>query len=569
MRSADGGGNWTGINTGLPNTLAACIAINASGDLFVGLMGDAGIHRSTDNGESWESANNGLPPGTVSSVAIDRSDNVFIGIVGLGLFKSTDNGESWEGLDVKGSGDCIGDYIAVSPTGDIYGVCGRKSVFRSTDGSESWTCATDSFTCPPSNTPVYPYRLRFSGAGTVYALVLNPSCQWFSTDDGKTWEMLQTEAIDDQITDLCCKPGGMLNICTSNEGVYRSLDNGASWNQINTGLWNKHVFIMRADGQGDIYTGVSEGGIYRYRESEDVWRQVNDVMPTGARCIFITSRGTALAGTMGNIFRSTDRGVSWRPANEGIGGYATCFAENEEGEIFTGTHLNGVYRSDDDGLSWTSVKESIEDAYLRTITVDPEGNLFAGGWECGVFRSTDNGQTWLKINEGLDDLDVTSLVVSGSGAVFAGTFESGVFRLDDQADAWHPFNNGLADLTIRAMAFLPQHSLCAGTDDGIYVSLDKYNNWHSLHDERPTLCPRSLAVNGEGDLYVAAHCSGSISGGIFRWNIAYKEWEKIDEALPEYRAYVYEIEFDREGYCFAATSIGVYRTVESTHYKHP
>jgi photosystem II stability/assembly factor-like uncharacterized protein len=66
-------------------------------------------------------------------------------------------------------------------------------------------------------------------------------------------------------------------------------------------------------------------------------------------------------------------------------------------ELFAGTDLGGVFRSSDNGTSWTPANVGIPISYgiycFAVILDSGRVNLYAGTG-VGVFHSTDEGTTW-------------------------------------------------------------------------------------------------------------------------------------------------------------------------------
>lgn len=95
---------------------------------------------------------------------------------------------------------------------------------------------------------------------------------------------------------------------------------------------------------------------------------------------YIFAGGDPLGGPVGAL-RSTDKGGTWQPVNNGL---------------TTGNDIN---------------------ALIATVN----GYLFAGSYGDGVFRSSDNGDNWIQVNNGLTALFVLSFATDASGDILAGT----------------------------------------------------------------------------------------------------------------------------------------------------
>lgn len=130
-----------------------------------------------------------------------------------------------------------------------------------------------------------------------------------------------------------------------------------------------------------------------------------------------------LAGSYGNgMFRSTDGGQNWSPANDGLtaSAFRTIAPDpHRPGAILAGTEPGRIYRSEDGGLSWSELSgvlalEGIETWYLpyspragavRNIYA-PSGDtsrLLASVEVGGLLDSRDGGDTWSYIRVLHDD----------------------------------------------------------------------------------------------------------------------------------------------------------------------
>jgi photosystem II stability/assembly factor-like uncharacterized protein len=150
--------------------------------------------------------------------------------------------------------------------------------------------------------------------------------------------------------------------------------------------------------------------------------QVNRILVSGSN-IFA---GTETAG----VFRSTDGGATWRPANSGLAFMKVNDLAAIENSLFAAG--NGISVSTDFGDSWTSVAmTNINVLLLATIGK----KLFAAAQRYGVFRSTDNGRSWTDVNWGLQ-FPPYCMATTGTH-LFAVTY-GGAFRLGETDTSWVP-----------------------------------------------------------------------------------------------------------------------------------
>ena len=131
-RSIDNGDTWVEINNGLTNFDISSIAVDSSGNVFVGTQ--SGVFRSTNNGDNWFAT--GLSAYKIRSFAVNSQGIIYVGTDTGGLFYSDDNGNNWvqTGLSVY--------YLvslAINLNDDIYVGSLNSGVFFSTDAAAEWS----------------------------------------------------------------------------------------------------------------------------------------------------------------------------------------------------------------------------------------------------------------------------------------------------------------------------------------------------------------------------------------------------------------------------------------------
>jgi hypothetical protein len=199
--------------------------------------------------------------------------------------------------------------------------------------------------------------------------------------------------------------------------------------------------------------------------SEDVyWRSARngvthdvETMATSMSNPVILYAGTWTEG----VYRSSDQGASWQPANSGIslpmsiqGGLAVNPVVPTI--VYAGDYYGGgLYRSEDGGDSWSL---SLPGAAVRAIAINPfmPTLVLVGDREDGLYRSTDDGDTWTPITvaAGFTDSHVRALSFAQTtpGIAYAGASDI-VFCSEDAGQTWA--NQGTLPSNIQALAVHP------------------------------------------------------------------------------------------------------------------
>jgi len=122
----------------------------------------------------------------------------------------------------------------------------------------------------------------------------------------------------------------------------------------------------------------------------------------------------------------------------------------------TGTYgkSGSVLRSDDGGLTWTRVLTDVP-ILISTLLIDPQNpdTIYAGTYLGSVYKSTNGGENWsrnLVRGPGM----VYDLVMDWFGAIYAGT-DDGVYHSIDGGDTWTAFGFGLENKTVRSLVVIP------------------------------------------------------------------------------------------------------------------
>ena len=237
-----------------------------------------------------------------------------------------------------------------------------------------------------------------------------------------------------------------------------------------------------------------------------------------------------VAVASGNVWKTVNRGSTWKPIFENYGSFSTgCLTIDPQNPntIWLGTGENqsqrsvswgdGVYKSLDGGKSWKNMglehsehigKILIHPQDPNIVYVAAQGPLWKAGGERGVYKSMDGGGSWrlmLEISEhtGVADLcfdpSNPDIIYASSyqrrrhvGILVAGGEESRIYKSIDGGDSWRKLSKGLpgGELGRIALAVSPQktnvvYALIAGSEtsqSGFYRSEDHGESWTKKND---------------------------------------------------------------------------------------
>jgi photosystem II stability/assembly factor-like uncharacterized protein len=246
------------------------------------------------------------------------------------------------------------------------------------------------------------------------------------------------------------------------------------------------------------------------------------IHPADPNIVYVTD---AWAG----IHKSTDRGQTWQPLNEGITSrtgpsgdavpiFCVTIDPSHPDILWAGTiEANGVYRSEDGGAHWELRINGISDfpsdhiVTFRSFAISPaDSNTVFAAMEVSrpgtdkvygqVYRTTDAGRYWRKVLQAGNLFRRVEINPQDPRIIYAGTgiFDrwgerhEGIFKSTDGGETWTQVNSGLANLTAPYLAMDPVDPkvLYAATggepafggdpDGGVFKTVNGGQSWERL-----------------------------------------------------------------------------------------
>lgn len=300
------------------------------------------------------------------------------------------------------------------------------------------------------------------------------------------------------------------------------------WQQTN-GPYGGNIQCFTKNGS-TLFVGTIGGGVFRSTDSGMSWVLANDgLFNSNILSLTASSTGTIFAGTAGDgVFRSFNNGVSWAPINSGLSySYVYALKLSSTGTLFAGTFGRGIFRSANNGESWSLINSGLSYNYVFALIVSSKGILFAGT-EHGVFRSTNNGLSWNLVNSGLSNAhSVLALTMNSAGILFAGTFGGGVFRSVDNGESWVSVRTGLSNYYVSALTASGTGMLFAGTSGGVFRSSDNGTTWQAFNSGMTSTSVSSLVISG------SILFAGTERDGVFKADISNTPSVSVRTSAPQ------------------------------------
>ena len=483
------------------------------------------------------------------------------GGAGSGLWKSTDEGETWTRLAGEGLPKGVWGRVGVSASGAqpgrVYAVIEADAggVFRSDDGGRTWKRTSESRDLRQRAWYYTHVAADPKNAETVW--VLNVACLR-SRDGGATFQRVGTPHGDNH--DLWIDPDDPLRMIEGNDGgACVSTDGGLSWTTLEnqpTAQFYRVVtddaFPWRVLGSQQDNTTVSipnrtaGAGIARTD-----WHDV-----AGGECGWIAPKpgepAVVYAGEYDGLLTRFDERIEQardvnpypdNPMGHGAEGakyrfqwtFPIIVSPHDPNTVYAGSQV--VHRSRNEGQTWEVISPDLtrhDPAKLASsggpVTQDntsveyfctvfclaesklEKGVLWAGSDDGLVHVSRDDGRTWQKVTPpGCPEwatINTIDVGTHGKGTAYVAAHR---YRLDDFTPyAWVTHDYGrtwksvAGDLPrdggfVRAVREDPVRDglLYAGTETGLWFSVDEGAHWRPLRVNRPGLIADLAKPDGE------------------------------------------------------------------------
>jgi photosystem II stability/assembly factor-like uncharacterized protein len=488
-KSTDGGDTWTDIsrNPGLPRGVLGRIGVAVSAAdgrrVYAVVEADDGaLFRSDDGGATWQrgSEEPGLRgrPWYYMHVFADPRDPETVWVADYALWKSVDGGKTFGEV--------------ATPHGDNHDLwIDPRDPQRMIEGNDGGACVS------------------FNGGQSWSSIYNQPTAQFYHVcaDDQQPYRIYGSQQ-DNWAISLPSQ---------SHRGVITTID------QVQPGGGESgYIAVKPGDPNivvgGSIGTGPGMGRLihYDHRSGQErvisVWPEQYGmgIPPAEHRYrfqwtfpVFYSRWDPRELWVAGNrVFRSTDEGHTWEIVspdltrndatrlgssggpitrdNTGAEVYCTIFAlaesPHERDVLWAGTDDGLVHLSRDRGQTWQAVTPPELPEWALVSVVEPSPHDAATCYVAAtrykhddtrpyLFKTSDHGRTWKRITAGLPDTEFTRVIREDPGC------------------------RGL---------------LYAGTETGVWVSLDDGGAWQRLQSNLPVTPIHDLVVK-DSDLVVATH----------------------------------------------------------------
>jgi photosystem II stability/assembly factor-like uncharacterized protein len=482
FRSQDGGKTWSRLDGGgLPegDWGRVGVGVSADGKRVYALIEakKAGLYRSDDGGNTWVLAN--ADPRLTSRawyfnrITIDPNHPDVLYIPNVALYRSEDAGKTVSIIRGAPGGDDYHD-IWIDPRNSSSMVLGTdQGTTVSLDRGQTWSSWYNQPTA----------QLYHVITDNQFPYIVYGTQQ----DSGSAAVFSRTD--HHQITPRDWFPAG------PSESGYMALEPGDPNIIYLTGPYGSVARFNRRTGLSQDITPwplfLFDREIYE-RKYRAPWTPVLVSLPAEPKTLFL---GTQY------LMKTMDGGLHWDTISPDLTG------SNPDAKDSKFQESPGVENAKQRGFGVVS-----------TIAPSPiNRDLIWAGSDTGLIHLTrDGGKTWKNVTAGgLSDWSKISLIEashSDPAVAYAAVDRSAlddrtpyIYRTRDYGARWDLVANGLsAPAFVRAVREDPKNKglLFAGTEFGVYVSLDDGDHWQSLQLNLPVTGVRDLTIHGD-DLVIA------------------------------------------------------------------
>lgn len=484
-KSTDGGDNWKKLGGGMPDGVLGRIGIDVSpanpDRVWVIVETDkeeeGGLYRSDDAGKTFKRINRNHELRSrawyYNHVHADPKDPETVYVSNAGFYKSVNGGESFERVATP-HGDNHALWINPDDTNImINGNDGGANV--SVDGAQTWSTQLNQPTAEFYRATVdnqFPYRVYGAQQDNTTISVpswnpggITPKEHWFGVGGGESGHI----AVDPRDANIIYA-GNYIGIITRMNRAKNHSRNVVAYPQLHDGTAPRDIK-------------------YRYQ-----WNAPIRISPHNPDILYHTSQ---------YVHRSTNGGQSWEVISPDL------TTDNDDYHDIPG----GPVQHDHTGVELYTTIFAFQESPHNA------GELWAGTDDGRVHISRDNGQSWSEITpdnipeEGTVNMIDISQHHAGRAymAVYKyreNDFNPYIYRTENYGEDWELLTDGAngipANHFTRVVREDPvrENILYAGTEFGMYISLDAGKSWQSFQQNLPVTPITDLQIH-EDDLVVA------------------------------------------------------------------
>jgi photosystem II stability/assembly factor-like uncharacterized protein len=486
---------------------------------------------------------------------------------GSGLYRSIDDGATWKRVEGNGFPEGVLGKIGVSVSGGdsfrVYALveAEKGGLYRSDDGGDSWQLVNEDHRFRQR---AWYFTHAFADPKSVDTVYVLNTGLFRSTDGGRKFERISTPHGDHH--DLWIDPTDTDRMINANDGgASITTDGGRTWSSI-MNQPTAQFYHVAADSRFPYYVYGSQQDNSSVAIASDSNRGTIDRQDWysvgGGESGYIapdpTNPDVVYAGSyFGYVSRfdkrtgQTQTVSPWPDDPDGNGAAGLkyrftwtqpiVFSPNDPGILYYSGQV--LFKSTDGGMSWSEISPDLSrndkskqqssggpitkdnasvefyDLIFSVAESPAQKNLIWAGTDDGLIHlSHDGGVHWTSVTPpGIPAWSMVSLIDPSwhdAGTAYVAVdahklddFRPYIFRTHKFGKEWKQITEGIPDGSyVHAVREDPEHGglLFAGTETGVFYSLDDGEHWQRLQLNLPPSPVHDLAIKNS-DLIVATH----------------------------------------------------------------
>lgn len=404
-------------------------------------------------------------------------------------------------------------------------------------------------------------RLLFDSANSSIVYAATENGLFRSADSGAHWTA-GAALTGIGVYDLALSPSDPQTVYASTIfGLFKSSDRGVTWTVVHP-FGSAHVAVSPKN--ANVVYSVSTGGPIRSTDGGVTFGAVGAGLPqvlaaVSALAVDAQSADTVYASfpTSAGVYKSTDGGAHWAPANNGLNAQVLSLVADPAagGTLYAGGSGSTIFKSTDGAASWTPLPVGINGLFAWALNL-AESRIVAGT-SSGVFTSADGGASWRQLS-GFNS--TSSFAVAADPADASIVLAGGLFDLRRSTDggATSSISNvGITAFPTDALAPDPHQDgvVYASGQAGFARSTDHGRTWTVSQ----AITARALAVDANSTTLYA------VAGGLVRRSTnSGDSWSAFGAGLPGGPASSIAADPRNSGTVYAALGGSVYQRVGDT-----
>jgi len=375
----------------------------------------------------------------------------------------------------------------------------RGNLLHSTDGGSSWRLLTRGLESVPTSLQVSP---DFTRDATLFAG--SERGVYRSRDAGAHWQECNRGLPKQRsIASLAISPRFAkfpVVLAMTSGGIFRTLDAGEHWKLVLpiesdvTALDWTPGFLVAGTASGQLHLSTDSGGTWSpYGQLPGRFKidaiEVVQGLPAG-ESVFVGTRDGLFRSAPGSRFTLLRNGIPGEPITS-----LSSLDENGSVVLLAATRHRAIFRSDDRGTTWRQFDAGLKTAkgvdhaaqpQFSKVAVADDSTVLLGGL-FGVFRSEDFGRSWEELYTLPDQIIVgldVSPAIDASYTIGLTTYNAGAYSKSADGSAWQTNNRGLPMKRLGAIAYSPDYArdrvVLTGTFGSLMRSVDGGASWKKV-----------------------------------------------------------------------------------------